>query len=100
MKPFVDSVSGLTLSLFVFITVSLGIVGTAYQLFSPEGGLFQGVATLWRINPLLPLLLGLTFLAIKYWLENAKHSAQFADMIVYLAVLIGMFFSLNMLTMG
>jgi len=100
MKQLVNGIPGLVLSLFVFIAVSLAIGGTAYQIFTPEGAIFQWVAKLWQINPLLPLLLGLAFWVIKHWLESTERSAQFADMTVYLAVLVGMYFGLNMLAMG
>lgn len=100
MKQFVNNISSVTLSLFVFIAVSFAIGGTAYQILTPNGIVFQWVTKLWQVNPLLPLLLGLAFLVIKHWLENPERSAQFANLMVYLAVLGGMFFGLNMLAMG
>lgn len=86
-------------SFAVFTVVTLAVAGTTYQLFNPDGGLVQWIARVWDANPAVLILLGGIVLLVKRRLSSVQ-GAQAADLLFYGAILLGLYYGFNLLTMA
>lgn len=83
-------------SFAVFAAITLAVAGTTYQLFNPDGGLIQWISQVWDTNPTLLILLGGIVLLVKRWLSGV-HGAQGADLMLYGAIMLGLYYGFNLL---
>lgn len=97
MENSMTGITKLLMSLFVFVSISVAVGGIAYQFFTPDGYLMQWGKDMWATHPLSLLFMGVSCFLFKRWLDGLENGGLVADVMVYLAVVVGVFFGITLL---
>lgn len=95
MKHLIYDFTKLATSLLVFVVISMALGGLSYQFFASDGSLFLWIKHVGSENPLLLLVLGGMLTMVKRWMEGYERNAIIADIMFYLAILLGIYFVFN-----
>lgn len=84
-------------SLIMLTASILTIAIISYQVFSPQGRIFQSLSELWNEYPLALLALAALLFLAKGWISNYHPGQRLSNVLVYATVIIGILLGLQYL---
>ena len=82
----------------IMLTASILTIGLiSYQVFSPQGRIFQSLSELWNEYPLALLALAALLFLAKGWISNYHPGQRLSNVLVYATVIIGILLGLQYL---
>ena len=84
-------------SLIMLTASILTIAIISYQVFSPQGRIFQSLSALWNEYPLALLALAALLFLAKGWISNYHPGKHLSNVLVYATVIVGILLGLQYL---
>jgi len=92
------------ISIAVIGFVVLGLGGSIYKAFKPEGWLNAALDRVWNESPLLVWLIGFSFAGLlalgKWWLMQNRNPGGRSDVLAYAFLALGLFFFFKLMVTG
>lgn len=96
----ITKLRGFTKTVFSIVMLTASILTIAiisYQVFSPQGRIFQSLSQLWNQYPLVLLALAALLFLAKGWISNYHPGQRLTNVLVYATVIVGILLGLQYL---
>lgn len=79
----------LAVSVVMLCAISLTIAIVSYQVFSPQGRIFQSLSELWENHPMVLLGLGVLIFVVRHWVNGYHPGQRLSNALYYGTAVVG-----------
>ena len=79
----------LAFSVVMLCAIAFAMAIISYQLFSPQGRIFQALGDLWDNHPMVLLVLVGAVLVARHWINGSHPGQHLSNGLFYLTAIIG-----------